>query len=110
VRLPSAARQKSGKPVVKGLISCARFYPDSGLAETSECVRRCLFNNKGEVAVTAHPPPVPPANRKKIGADQEVPGQASETVQTKRNPPNNHQDRQADIAQNTKHPGYQQDR
>jgi len=55
-----------------------REFPRSGLAETSSCVRRSLLSTKGKFALSAYPSPVPPANRKKTGADQKVPGQASQ--------------------------------
>jgi hypothetical protein len=57
-------------------------------------------------------PPVPPANRSPKGpGDQSVPPSAHDTKQGEAAPANlREQDRQGNIAQNTTHQGYQQDR
>jgi hypothetical protein len=57
-------------------------------------------------------PPVPPASRSPNGpGDQSVPPSAHDTKQGEGAPENlREQDRQGNIAQNTTHQGYQQDR
>ena len=62
--------------------------------------------------MTRRMPPVPPANRSPKGpGDQTTPASAKDAGRGEPAPGNlKEQDRQGDIAQNTTHQGYQQDR
>jgi hypothetical protein len=68
------------------------------------------LNNKGQINVTAHTPPVPPANRTKIDSDQRALKRPGEMAQAKRKPLEDQQGHQSNISRNTTNPGYQQDR
>jgi hypothetical protein len=63
----------------------------------------------------AHLPPVPPANRAPVGPNQKSPEgdlepEVAEDNMESKNRNIEQQGRQGNIAQNTRHPGYQQDR
>ncbi|MBV9812573.1 MAG: hypothetical protein JO326_07470 [Acetobacteraceae bacterium] len=61
--------------------------------------------------MSAHPPPVPPDQRPKIGpADSHSDAAAPEGVRGPRDPNLAEQGRQGNIQQNTTNTGYQQDR
>jgi len=63
--------------------------------------------------MSAHPPPVPPANRSPQGGEDKKPGASEADPRTlHENQPHNteEQGRQGNIHQNTTHSGHQQDR
>lgn len=63
--------------------------------------------------MSAHPPPVPPANRSPQGGKDKKPGASEADPRTlPKNQPQNteEQGRQGNIHQNTTHTGHQQDR
>ena len=61
--------------------------------------------------MSAHPPPVPPANRSPKGTGGD-PKPGAPDVDPRAEPPENaaERDRQGNIRQNTRNQGYQQDR
>lgn len=61
--------------------------------------------------MSAHPPPVPPANRSPKGESAATPKGADQKVHPAKAPNNlGEQDRQGNTKQNTTNQGYQQDR